>query len=102
MYKELEEAKEWLKKNIAYYEEQLKIISVLDDSDYYDEETELYKNRTRIFETVLNYIENSIPKKKVEEKLIIDSDKLNHSTNGILSEMYKARITLAKELLEVE
>lgn len=53
-------------------------------------------------DTMLNYIENSIPKKKVEEKLIIDSDKLNHSTNGILSEMYKARITLAKELLEVE
>ncbi len=51
-------------------------------------------------ETVLNYIENSIPKQVVEEKMIIDMNKLNHSTNGILAEMYKSRITLEKELLE--
>ena len=48
----------------------------------------------------LNYIDNSIPKEVIEEKIIIDTDKLNHSMNGILSEMYKARITLAKEILE--
>lgn len=53
-------------------------------------------------DTVLQALENSIPKQVIEEKIIIDTNKLNHSVNGILSEMYKARITLAKELLEGE
>lgn len=97
MSKELEEAKLQVKE----------IISHKNDFDYAFG-TKIQRPFTvsheglEAIETVLNYIENSIPKKKVEEKLIIDSDKLNHSTNGILSEMYKARITLAKELLEVE
>ena len=58
------------------------------------------KKDKKAYKAILNYIENSIAKEKVEEKIIIDTDKLNHSVNGILSEMYKARITLAKELME--
>lgn len=99
MNKELEEAIDWLKNNIKYYQEQIKFIETT-DCDYYDKEYELYKNRIKIFETILNYIENSIPKKVVEEKMVIDIDKLNHGVNGILSKMYKARIILEKELLE--
>lgn len=66
MTKELEEAKEWLKKNIAYYEEQLRFINAT-ECDFYDEEIELYKNRIKIFNNILNYIENSIPKRKVKK-----------------------------------
>lgn len=66
MNKELEEAIDWLKNNIKYYQEQIKFIETT-DCDYYDKEYELYKNRIKIFETILNYIENSIPKQVVEE-----------------------------------
>lgn len=92
MNKELEEAIEILNKIKRTYDIQAPNVNIRNRA----------REKVQAIETVLNYIENSIPKKKVEEKLIIDSDKLNHSTNGILSEMYKARITLAKELLEVE
>lgn len=72
------------------------------DLEYLNDEQvkELYKKQKLALEIALNYIDNSIPKEVIEEKIIIDTDKLNHSMNGILSEMYKARITLAKEILE--
>ena len=53
MTKEQEEAIEYVQKQIDYYKEQIKFIEAV-DSDYYDEEYELYKNRVKQFETVLN------------------------------------------------
>lgn len=68
MNKELEEAIKWLENNIKYYQEQTKFIETI-DSDYYDEEYELYQKRIKIFKILLNYIENSIPKEVVKEKI---------------------------------
>lgn len=68
MNKELEEAISWLKDNIKYYQEQIKFIETT-DCDYYEEEKNLYKKRIKIFQTILNYIENSISKKEIEEKI---------------------------------
>ena len=50
-----EEAIEYIQKQIDYYKEQIKFIEAV-DSDYYDEEYELYKNRIKQFETVLNML----------------------------------------------
>lgn len=61
MTKEQEEAIEYVQKQIDYYKEQIKFIEAV-DSDYYDEEYELYKNRVKQFETVLN-----IPKERDEK-----------------------------------
>ena len=56
MTKEQEEAIEYLKKHIKYFEEQIKFIEAT-DCDYYDEELELYKNRIRQFNIVLSMLE---------------------------------------------
>ena len=55
MTKEQEEAIEYFKKHINYFKEQIKFIEAV-DSDYYDEEYELYKNRVKQFETVLSML----------------------------------------------
>ena len=56
MTKEQEEAIRYLEKHINYFKEQIKFIEEI-DCDYYDEEYELYKNRVKQFETVLNMLE---------------------------------------------
>lgn len=66
--KGLEKAIEWLKNNIRYYEEQVEYINKI-DSDYYDEEKDLYLKRIEIFKNTLNYIENSISKEVIEKKI---------------------------------
>lgn len=63
---------EYFKEHIAYFQEQIKFVQVV-DCDYYDEEYELYKNRVKQFETILNLIqrlqkENFDIKKNVEKK----------------------------------
>lgn len=55
MTKEQEEAIRYLEKHINYFKEQIKFIEEI-DCDYYDEEYELYKNRVKQFETVLNIL----------------------------------------------
>ena len=55
MTKEQGEALDYIQKQIDYYKEQIKFIEAV-DSDYYDEEYELYKNRTKQFSTVLSLI----------------------------------------------
>lgn len=55
MTKEQSEAIEYLEKQINYFKEQIKFIEAV-DCDYYDEEYELYKNRIKQFETVLNML----------------------------------------------
>lgn len=55
MTKEQEEAIRYLEKHINYFKEQIKFIEEI-DCDYYDEEYELYKNRVKQFETVLNML----------------------------------------------
>ena len=65
MTKEQEEAIEYFKKHINYFKEQIKFIEAV-DSDYYDEEYELYKNRVKQFETILSMLkENSA---EIEQK----------------------------------
>lgn len=53
---EQEEAIEYFKKHIKYFEEQIKFIEAT-DCDYYDEELELYQNRVKQFNTVLSMLE---------------------------------------------
>lgn len=53
--KEQEEAIKYLEKQINYFKEQIKFIEAV-DCDFYDEEYELYKNRVKQFETVLNMV----------------------------------------------
>jgi hypothetical protein len=55
MTKEQEEAIEYLKKHIKYFEEQIKFIEAT-DCDYYDEELELYQNRVKQFNMVLSML----------------------------------------------
>ena len=55
MIKEQEEAIDYVQKQIDYFKEQIKFIEAV-DSDYYDEEYGLYKNRVKQFETVLNML----------------------------------------------
>lgn len=93
MDKELEEAIEWLEDNIKYYQEQIKFIEAT-DCDYYDEEKELYEKRIKIFKTLLNYIENSIPTSVVKEKI-----KELKEEKYILSSR-EAEIKLLQELLQ--
>ena len=63
-----EEAIEYIQKQIDYYKEQIKFIEAV-DSDYYDEEYELYKNRIKQFETVLNMLKE---KDKLYHKALAD------------------------------
>ena len=53
---EQEEAIEYFKKHIKYFEEQIKFIEAT-DCDYYNEELELYQNRVKQFNTVLSMLE---------------------------------------------
>ncbi len=53
---EQEEAIEYFKKHIKYFEEQIKFIEAT-DCDYYDEELELYQNRIKQFNTILSMLE---------------------------------------------
>lgn len=53
---------------------------------------------TKVFEnieTVLNYIENSIPKKKVENKI----EELKHMQIGAGTGIYAAQVDILEELL---
>lgn len=63
---EQEEAIEYFKKHIKYFEEQIKFIKAT-DCDYYDEELELYQNRVKQFNTVLFMLEE---KDKIIDLLI--------------------------------
>ena len=53
---EQEEAIEYFKKHIKYFEDQIKFIEAT-DCDYYDEELELYQNRVKQFNIVLSMLE---------------------------------------------
>lgn len=53
---EQEEAIEYFKKHIKYFEEQIKFIEAT-DCYYYEEELELYQNRVKQFNTVLFMLE---------------------------------------------
>lgn len=69
MTKEQEEAIEYFKKHINYFKEQIKFIEAV-DSDYYDEEYELYKNRVKQFETVLSMLKEKDKKIEKKDKII--------------------------------
>ena len=70
MIKEQEEAIDYVQKQIDYFKEQIKFIEAV-DSDYYDEEYGLYKNRVKQFETVLNMLK--------------EKDKQINSKNGAIN-----------------
>lgn len=69
MTKEQEEAIDYVQKQIDYFKEQIKFIEAV-DSDYYEEEYELYKNRTKQFSTVLNLIQEQQEENKKKDKII--------------------------------
>lgn len=60
---------EYFKENINYFQEQIKFIETV-DCDYYDEEYELYKNRVKQFNTVLNLIQKQQAELKKKDKII--------------------------------
>lgn len=81
-----EEAIEYLKEHINYFKEQIKFIEAV-DCDYYDEEYELYKNRVKQFETVLNMLkENSEEKEKKDKIINLMAERIGWlcKSNGIL------------------
>lgn len=69
MTTEQKEAIEYLKEHINYFKEQIKFIEAV-DSDYYDEEYEIYKNRVKQFETVLNLIQEQETELQKKDKII--------------------------------
>ena len=69
MAKEQEEAVDYVQKQIDYFKEQIKFIEAV-DSDYYDEEYGLYKNRVKQFETVLNMLKEKDAELEKKEKMI--------------------------------
>lgn len=73
MTKEQEEAIDYVQKQIDYFKEQIKFIEAV-DSDYYDEEYGLYKNRVKQFETLLSILKE---KDKEIEKLEKQSKNLD-------------------------
>lgn len=75
MAKEQEEAIDYVQKQIDYFKEQIKFIEAV-DSDYYDEEYGLYKNRVKQFETVLNMLK--------------EKDKQINSKNGAINALQYA------------
>ena len=64
---------EYIKMQIKYFEEQIKFIKAT-DSDAYDEELEMYENRTKQFNIVLNLI-------KKQSKIIEEKDKRINKLN---------------------
>lgn len=76
MTKEQEEAIDYVQKQIDYFKEQIKFIEAV-DSDYYEEEYELYKNRTKQFSTVLNLIQEQQEENKKKDKIINEQLKEN-------------------------
>lgn len=97
--KGLEKAIEWLKNNIRYYEEQVEYINII-DSDYYDEEKDLYLKRIEIFKNILNYIENSISKEVIEKK--IEELKTNFKSDMPGCYIQMAKLDILQEILEEE
>ena len=78
MTKEQEEAIEYLKKHIKYFEEQIKFIEAT-DCDYYDEELELYQNRVKQFNIVLSMLKEKdqiidLMAEEFKEKTLMYSD----------------------------
>lgn len=69
MTKEQKEAIDYVQKQIDYFKEQIKFIEAV-DSDYYEEEYELYKNRIKQFSTVLNLIQEQQEENKKKDKII--------------------------------
>ena len=102
MTKEQEEAIEYFNKNINYFKEQIKFIEAV-DSDYYDEEYELYKNRVKQFETILSMLKEK--DKEIEfQKDIRNTEKNRHkktekSLKGIIN---KQNTELAEKNAEIE
>lgn len=69
MTKEQKEAIKYFEENINYFKEQIKFIKAV-DCDYYDEEYELYKNRVKQFETVLNMLKEKDAEIEKKDKMI--------------------------------
>lgn len=85
MTKEQEEAIRYLEKHINYFKEQIKFIEEI-DCDYYDEEYELYKNRVKQFETVLNILKE---KDKEIKKLKKHNEELLRKLRNRVKEVKK-------------
>lgn len=76
MTKEQEEAIEYLKKHIKYFEEQIKFIEAT-DCDYYDEELELYQNRVKQFNIVLSMLKEKDKQIEQYQNILATNDMLH-------------------------
>lgn len=85
MTKEQEEAIDYVQKQIDYFKEQIKFIEAV-DSDYYDEEYGLYKNRVKQFETVLNMLNKKDKQIDLMTEFLGERD-LGHYKNEIGGEI---------------
>ena len=78
MTEEEKKAIEYFKGHINYFQEQIKFIENV-DCDYYDEEYELYKNRAKQFNTILNLIQKQQAELEKKDKEIEDwKNEYNH------------------------
>ena len=73
MTKEQEEAIDYVQKQIDYFKKQIKFIEAVDRT-YYAAEYELYKNRVKKFETVLNMLKEKDEKIAKYEKIYKEYD----------------------------
>lgn len=76
MTKEQDEAIEYFKKHIKYFEEQIKFIKAA-DCDYYDEELELYQNRERQFNIVLSMLKEKDKQIEQYQNILATNDMLH-------------------------
>ena len=90
MAKEQEEAVDYVQKQIDYFKEQIKFIEAV-DSDYYDEEYGLYKNRVKQFETVLNML-------KEKDKEIERLEKQSKNLDKQAQQYFEQTIYLDKQI----
>lgn len=83
MTDEEKKAIEYFKEHINYFQEQIKFIETV-DCDYYDEEYELYKNRVKQFNTVLNLIKKQQADLEKKDKII---EKLKNNNKDLLRKL---------------
>mgnify|MGYP003371943088 FL=1 len=102
MTKEQEEAIRYLEKHINYFKEQIKFIEEI-DCDYYDEEYELYKNRVKQFETVLNILKEKDKEIEFQKDINkIEKDRNKKTEKSLKGQIIKNNKTIEKLEKEVQ
>ena len=88
---EEKKAIEYFKENINYFQKQIKFIETV-DCDYYDEEYELYKNRVKQFNTILNLIQ------KQQAEISELKEKYDKDTHTLQNQLDVAKLIELKKI----